>query len=250
VGTTEDIATEDTVRRLLASIESRDLGLIHDALSPEVSWQNVPHEAASGRDAVMAMLAPIVTWSDHVEWQVLSSAYDREFAWLERVDRFTLDGTEHAVRCCGVFTVDPDLRVVSAVRDYVDLGEWRTRIAPVYQRLANRSALDVVRRHLDAVGHRDVVAMAADYTLDARLVRDSVVYGGWREIRGYFHTVPVRLAGRELRFDTVEASGDAQVRVAWTIWDDRTSVASGVDTYTVLSGRIVEQTVVLDASDF
>lgn len=246
--------TEEIVGRLLAAIERRDLQLIHDSMSPAVSWQNVPHEPAVGCDAVIALLAPIITWSDQVVWQVVSSAYDGDSVLLERFDRFVIDSEEHAVRCCGVFSVDHDLGVVSMVRDYVDLGEWRTRIAPVCERLANRSALDVVRRHIDAVARRDIVGMAADYTLDARLVRDSVAHSGWREIREYFNSVPARLSGRELRFDTTEDVGDGRVRVTWTIWDveaaDGVAVAGGVDLFTVESGRIVEQHVALNSSDF
>ena len=250
--------SEHIVGRLLVAIESRDLRRIHDSLHPDASWHNVPHEPAVGREAVVELLAPILTWSDHVRWQVVSSAFGRGHGWVERVDRFLIDGEEHAVRCCGVFSVDPDRGVVSMVHDYVDLGEWRSRIAPVYERLAGRSALDVVRRHLDAVERRDIVAMAADYTLDARLVRNSFVHAGWREIRDYFSTVPARLAERELRFDTVEVVGNVvgevvgndQVRVAWTIWDDATTTAGGVDTYIVAAGRIVDQRVVLNTPDF
>ena len=64
----------DGVARLLAAIGSRDLRRIAGALTPHASWQNVPHDPAVGRDAVVALLGGIVCWSDDVRWDVVSSA--------------------------------------------------------------------------------------------------------------------------------------------------------------------------------
>lgn len=252
--------TRHVVGGLLAAIEARDLRKIHDWLAPDVSWQNVPRAPAAGRDAVLELLAPIITWSDRVVWHVESSSFQPEQAWLERVDRFFVDGNEHAVRCCGVFTIDHENAVVASVRDYVDLGEWRTRIAPVLARLAVRSPLDVVNRHLQAVRSQDIVRMAADYALDALLTRESVMHRGWREITQYFDSVPARLAQRELCFDDPVVLGDGRVQVDWTIRvgssdaaravDERAVVSAGVDLYVVEAGRIVDQRVTLRLADF
>ena len=71
----------------------------------------------------------ILDRSDEVRWDIVTEAYAPHRAWLERVDRFRIDGTEYAVRCNGVFEVDTDAGVITEVRDYVDLGEWRGRLA-------------------------------------------------------------------------------------------------------------------------
>ena len=231
----------DGVARLLAAIGSRDLRRIAGALTPHASWQNVPHDPAVGRDAVVALLGGIVCWSDDVRWDVVSSATDGDLTWCERVDRFVIAGEEHAVPCNGVIRVDPQSGTVAEVRDYVDLGEWRARIAPVMARLADRAPRDVVARHLAAVERRHPIAMAADYALDAVLVRDGVEHRGWSAIADYFDTVPDRLAGCELHLDHVT---DTEVR--WTI----PGVASGRDTYAVRAGRITKQVVELDTADF
>ena len=178
----EDLRTRHAIDRLLVAIESRDLRAVHAALHPNAIWQNVPHPAAKGRPAVMALLANILCWSDQVRWDVISLSVDGQVGWYERVDRFWLLGKEHAVHCNGVFTVDPATGTVCEVRDYVDLGEWRDRVTPVLQMLAARSAEEVVSQHLSAVGTGDPVPMASDYALDAVLARPDAHHTGWCEI--------------------------------------------------------------------
>lgn len=229
------------VDRLIAAVGSRDVRRIADALAPDVTWQNVPHAPAVGRDAVVALLAGVVCWSDAVRWDVVSTATDGDTAWYERVDRFWIEGAEYAVRCNGVFRVDAASDRVCEVRDYVDLGEWRQRVGPTLAAMAARPARAVVARHLAAVARREPVAMAADYALDAVLVRDGVAYTGWSAIADYFDTVPARLGANELHLDHVS---DLEVR--WTI----PGIASGTDTYAVDAGRITRQTVALTTPDF
>jgi limonene-1,2-epoxide hydrolase len=50
---------------------------------------------------------------------------------LERLDRFWIDGTEYVAPCHGVFEVDMERGVITAVRDYVDLASWRARLGGV-----------------------------------------------------------------------------------------------------------------------
>ena len=240
----------EIVQTLIAAIESRDLRRIAAALSPDARWQNVPHEAATGRGRVIAMLAPIVTWSDRVAWEIVTIATDERHVIAERVDRFWINGEEHAVRCNGVFEVDPERAIVTAVRDYVDLVEWRGRITPVYDRMSKRSPLAVVGRHLAAVDRREVASMAADYALDATLTRGGDELTGWFEIADYFDSVPARLTGRSLEFADVAEHPDGTVTVRWTITDGAAESASGTDTYLVANGRIVAQSVALATDDF
>ena len=231
------------------AIESRDLRAVQAALHPNATWQNVPHPAAKGRPAVMALLANILCWSDQVRWDVISSV-DGRVAWYERVDRFWLLGKEYSVQCSGVFTVDPATDTVCEVRDYVDLGEWRARITPVLQTLAARSAEEVVLQHLDAVATRDPVAITSDYALDAVLARPNAHHTGWSEIADYFETVPARLKDRELAFGDVKATDQHHAEVAWEITGAEGRVASGRDEFVVTEGRITQQRTWLDSDDF
>ena len=246
----EDLRTREAIDRLLVAIESRDLRAVYAALHPNATWQNVPHPAAEGRPAVMALLANILCWSDQVRWDVISSSVNGQVGWYERVDRFWLLGEEHAVQCNGVFTVDLATDTVCEVRDYVDLGEWRSRVTPVWQTLAARSAEEVVLRHLSAVGTRDPVAMASDYALDAVLARPDAQHTGWSEVADYFETVPARLEDRELAFGDVEVTDHHHAEVTWEITGAEGRVASGRDEFVVTEGRITHQRTSLDSEDF
>jgi limonene-1,2-epoxide hydrolase len=248
-------SAEGPARRLLDAIESRDLRRIAAALSPDSTWQNVPHEVHAGRDAVVALVGGIVCWSDRVAWDVTTAAYAPGLAALERVDRFWIDGAEHAVSCHGVFTVDSEVGVVTAVRDYVDLGEWRDRVGPALVRMAKRPPPDVVARHLAAVERGDPVAMAADYALDAVLDRGGERHEGWAAIADYFESVPGRLQGSTLQTAVLAeppADPEADVVVAWRVIENDGGgvLSSGTDAYAVAGGRIVNQLVQLDAADF
>lgn len=238
------------IRRLFEAIESRDLRAVRDALRPDATWQNVPSDPSIGRDAVVASLAPILTWSDTVRWDVVTANHSANMAWIERIDRFVIDGVEHAVRCNGVFEVDPALGKVVSVRDYVDLGEWRKRIGPAYDRLTQRDAIDVVHRHLGAVARRDPVAMAADYHLAARLSRGETLLDGWMEIADYFDDVPARLSDSVLAVETLSEPRPGHVRSTWTITSPDGAIVRGRDEFAVESGRIIEQTVHLEHGDF
>ena len=247
-----DLPSVDTTRAaidaLLGAIEARDRRAIGRALSPDVRWQNVPHAPTEGHRAVVSMLGDIVTWSDEVRWDIVSASYGAGVGRLERVDRFCVDGRWLDAKCNGIFTVDASGRV-SDVRDYVDLGEWRARAAPALDTMRSRTGVEVVRRHLDAVQVGDPVSMAADYAIDAVLIRGATSHDGWEAIADYFDTVPNRLAGRSVEFQDPTATATAEVLVRWQIKGDGVA-ASGRDTFVVRAGRIVRQTVELDTGDF
>jgi limonene-1,2-epoxide hydrolase len=93
------------------------------------TWQNVPNPPAVGRAGIEAMLAPILGRSERVRWDVVSASYEEHRCWLERVDRFWIDGVEYAVQCNGVVEIDPASGLMREWRDYVDITDWRTRLA-------------------------------------------------------------------------------------------------------------------------
>ena len=238
-------ATRLALERLFAAIEGRDLLAIESALSVDATWQNVPHPASVGRQAVLRMLAPILRWSDEVRWDISSASYEPGLARIERSDRFVVNGVEHAIACHGAFGVDAD-GLVTCVRDYADLAEWRHRITPVYAAMRSRPAIDVVGRHIAAAAKRDAVAMSLDYALDAVLIRDGREYAGYRAIAEYFAGVPARLKGRDLALSQPTPTSAHEVEVRWAI----DSVVSGVDRYVVQEGWIQHQEVTLDGPDF
>lgn len=123
------VTSERIWTRLLAAIERRDVEALVECFTEDGSWQNVPHEPWLGRPTIATMLGPILLRSERVQWDVVSASFTEDRAWIERIDRFWIDGTEYAVRCNGVLDVEPESGLVREFRDYVDLGEWRARLA-------------------------------------------------------------------------------------------------------------------------
>ncbi len=121
--------SETIWRRLLARIEARDVAGAAACFEKGGTWQNVPHAPAQGRGAIEQMLGPILRRSTAVKWEVVTASFAEDRAWIERVDRFWIDGVEYAVRCNGVLEIAVDDELISGLRDYVDLGEWRLRLA-------------------------------------------------------------------------------------------------------------------------
>ena len=99
-------ASERVVREFLAAVEQRDLVRVGACFAHDATYANVPHEPVLGPDGVQGLLAPILQRSERVKWEVVSASFSETTAWVERVDRFWIDGGEYAVACNGVFVVD------------------------------------------------------------------------------------------------------------------------------------------------
>ncbi len=132
--TTDEERTRAVVRRFLAAVESGRCDTVAACFAEDARYANVPRPAAAGRAAIRAMFEPILSRSQRVRWDVVGSAYAGGTAWLERVDRFWIDGREYAIECNGVFVVDPGRGLITEVRDYVDLATWHARLGDVLSR--------------------------------------------------------------------------------------------------------------------
>ncbi len=116
--------------RFLAAVEARDARAAGACFADDATYANVPHPPVVGPAGVEGMLAPILERSERVHWEIVTASYTATRAWLERIDRFVIDGHEYAVACNGVLEVD-GRGAISDFRDYVDLGPWRELIGPV-----------------------------------------------------------------------------------------------------------------------
>lgn len=119
----------ELVKKFLDAVAARDIDAVLTHFSPDATWQNVPHPAAVGHAGIAAMLGPILARSTEVRWDIISASYDDNRVWLERIDRFWINDAEYAVRCNGVLEIDAVAGVITELRDYVDVGEWRVRLA-------------------------------------------------------------------------------------------------------------------------
>jgi len=132
------VTTRDVVRRFLDAVEGRDLDALAACFTDDARYANVPHPPAVGPAAIRAVFARILPRCERVRWDVVSSAYDGGTAWLERVDRFWIDGREYAIECNGVYRADQRAGRLAEVRDYVDLEVWRDRLGDVLTREPGR----------------------------------------------------------------------------------------------------------------
>lgn len=117
--------------RFLAAVGAGDADAAAACFSPDATYANMPHPPVTGPAGVKALLAPILDRAEYVEWEIVTASYGETRAWLERVDRFRIDGREYAIECNGVVEVDPASGLITAFRDYVDLGVWRARLGDV-----------------------------------------------------------------------------------------------------------------------
>ncbi|MFI6712295.1 nuclear transport factor 2 family protein [Nonomuraea sp. NPDC050478] len=117
--------------RFLAAVHARDADAAAGCFAEDGTYANVPHAPVAGRAPVAALLRPILGRAERVRWELVTASYTDERAWLERVDRFWIDGREYSVACNGVAEVDPARELITGFRDYTDLAPWRALIAPV-----------------------------------------------------------------------------------------------------------------------
>ena len=116
---------EEVVSSLFRAVESHDLEAIGGCFSADATYRNVPYDPAVGREAIVEMFRLIVTKSERIEWQVISSAFSETRAHVERLDCFWINGVRYAVPCHCVAEVNTQTAEITDFRDYVDIGRWR-----------------------------------------------------------------------------------------------------------------------------
>lgn len=121
----------EVVDRFLAAVEARDHDAVAECFAADAVYRNVPHEPYEGREAIRTLFEAALGRCEKVRWDIVTDAQTDERVWLERVDRFWVDGVEYAIECNGVWEVDTDAGVITAVRDYLDYGVWLERSAPM-----------------------------------------------------------------------------------------------------------------------
>jgi limonene-1,2-epoxide hydrolase len=124
-------AAQRVVARFLTAVEAGDPDAAAACFAPDATYANMPHPPVVGPAGVRALLAPILDRAEYVHWEIVTASYVEHRAWLERVDRFRIDGREYAVECNGVVEVDPARELITAFRDYADLEVWRARLGDV-----------------------------------------------------------------------------------------------------------------------
>lgn len=123
------MTAEAPVTQFLAAVESMNAATVAGCFTEDAVYQNVPHPPVRGPAAIADLFRPILSRCQRVHWEIVSASFGVDMAWLERVDRFWIDGVEYRIECNGVAVVDTATGRLRAFRDYLDLGVWQERLA-------------------------------------------------------------------------------------------------------------------------
>lgn len=117
------MAPDEVVNRFIAAIEALDVDAAMAFVGDDISYENVPIQPITGRDAVAQTLQGFLAPAAAVEWRVLDQwTFDRTVI-NERVDRFQIGDGWLELPVAGFFRVDEDDRIL-LWRDYFDMGSY------------------------------------------------------------------------------------------------------------------------------
>lgn len=112
--------------QFFSCVNARDTAGLGAVLTEDVVYHLiVPYPPVRGRQAVVEALRTSLYEADRVDWEVRNWSATGDPVFVERIDRFWFGDREAAIECTGVFVLQEGL--ISEVRDYADLGTWRTR---------------------------------------------------------------------------------------------------------------------------
>lgn len=117
----------DTVNAFIGHLNAMRLDDAWTLLAPDVVYHNIPMQPVTTPAGVKAVFDQIPATA--MDWIVHASAESDGHVLNERTDRFRLaDGRWVELRVMGCFEVHDGL--ISAWRDYFDLGQWMAQMAP------------------------------------------------------------------------------------------------------------------------
>jgi limonene-1,2-epoxide hydrolase len=116
-----------TVNAFMQHIESKDIDSAVALLADNVSYENMPIDPISGRDAVRQVLEGFLQPAVHVEWRVLREWEVGGTVINERLDRFQIGDGWLELPVAGFFQVEDGL--ITLWRDYFDMGSYMSQLS-------------------------------------------------------------------------------------------------------------------------
>ena len=116
-----------TVNAFMRHIESKDIDSAVALLADNVSYENMPIDPISGRDAVRQVLEGFLQPAVHVEWRVLREWEVGGTVINERLDRFQIGDGWLELPVAGFFQVEDGL--ITLWRDYFDMGSYMSQLS-------------------------------------------------------------------------------------------------------------------------
>jgi limonene-1,2-epoxide hydrolase len=118
----------DLVERFCGLWETNDLDGIIGCLAPDAVYHNIPLDPVQGTDAIRSTIAGFTAGVERVEFRVLHIAAAGDVVLTERVDAFVLPDRTIELPVMGTFEVAGGR--ITAWRDYFDLNQFMTQMAP------------------------------------------------------------------------------------------------------------------------
>ena len=116
-----------TVNAFMQHVESKDIDSAVALLADDVSYENMPIDPISGRDAVRQVLEGFLQPAVHVEWRVLREWEVGGTVINERLDRFQIGDGWLELPVAGFFQVEDGL--ITIWRDYFDMGSYMSQLS-------------------------------------------------------------------------------------------------------------------------
>ena len=115
------------VNAFMQHIESKDIDSAVALLADNVSYENMPIDPISGRDAVRQVLEGFLQPAVHVEWRVTREWEVGGTVINERLDRFQIGDGWLELPVAGFFQVEDGL--ITLWRDYFDMGSYMSQLS-------------------------------------------------------------------------------------------------------------------------
>ena len=124
-----DADPQKIVEQFCAAWGTGDIDVILDFFTPDALYHNIPMEPVTGVDQIRALITGFMAGVDKIEFRVKHQAANGNVVMNERVDAFITDAKTIELPVMGVFEVTDDGHI-SAWRDYFDLNQFMSQMAP------------------------------------------------------------------------------------------------------------------------
>jgi limonene-1,2-epoxide hydrolase len=124
-----DESPTETVLRFCAAWSDLDVDAICEWFTDDAVYHNIPIDPVTGREAIKGMIQTFTTGVKSIEFRVRNHAANGNVVMTERVDAFVMPDKTIELPVMGTFEVTADGRI-SAWRDYFDLNQFMSQMAP------------------------------------------------------------------------------------------------------------------------
>jgi limonene-1,2-epoxide hydrolase len=119
----------EVVTAFCAAWGDGDIDAVLAFFTPDAVYHNIPMEPVTGVDDIRALITGFTAGVDKIEFRVTHQTTNGNVVMNERVDAFITAAKTIELPVMGVFEVTDDGKI-SAWRDYFDLNQFMSQMAP------------------------------------------------------------------------------------------------------------------------